>query len=171
MGNARGYSHIKGVNMAEKQQKEKLPRKDKEWKELCEWLEINIFNYDVPNQRLQTDACLVLQGLRKGKAVGNNNTEDNGCYPWNVILMTFKANKITIQNAIRNKDFNSERQKMTYVCTIVRDKLNDIYSRYLNAQKTQQKVESVDTSIMTHEGAEYKANTERKVNKRLEGLW
>jgi hypothetical protein len=86
--------------------------------------------------------------------------------------MTFKANKIQIQNAVRNKEFESERQKMSYVCAIVRDKINDMYSRYLNAQKTQEKVESVDTNIMTHEGAEYKTNnTERKINKRLEGLW
>ena len=156
--------------MAEK--KEKLPRKDQDWLELCEWLEINIFNYNVPEQRLQTDACLVLHGLRKGKAVGNNLTEDNGCYPWNVILMTFKANKLQIQNAIRNKNFdNSERKKMTYICTMVRDKINDIYSRYLNAQKTQEKIESVDTSILEHESADYQNNTNKKINKRLEGLW
>lgn len=158
--------------MADKKQKEKLPKKNKDWLELCEWLEINIFNYHVPHQRLQTDACLVLMGLQRGKAVGNNNIEDNGFYPFNVILMTFKANKIQIQNAIKGKNFDSERQKMSYICTIVRDKINDMYSRYLNAQKTQEKVESVDTSIMTHEGAEYKTNnTERKINKRLEGLW
>ena len=156
--------------MAEK--KEKLPRKDQDWLELCEWLEINIFNYNVPEQRLQTDACLVLHGLRKGKAVGNNLTEDNGCYPWNVILMTFKANKLQIQNAIRNKNFdNSERKKMTYICTMVRDKINDIYSRYLNAQKTQEKIESDDTSILEHESADYQNNTNKKINKRLEGLW
>lgn len=157
--------------MAVKQQKEKLPRKDKDWLELCEWLEINIFNYKVPDQRLHTEACLVLKGLQKGKDVANNLVEDYGFYPFNVILMTFKANKTLIQNSVRNKNFESERQKMTYICAIVRDKINDIYSRYLNAQKTQEKVENVDTSIMTNDGAEYKANTERKVNKRLEGLW
>ena len=151
--------------------KQKNTRKDQDYLDLCEWLEVNIFNYNIPYQRLQTDACLVLQGLRKGKAVGNNLTQDNGCYPWNVILMTFKANKIKIQNAIKNKNFESERQKMTYVCTIVRDKINDMYSKYLNVQKTQEKIANVDTSIMTYDGAEYKANTERKTNKRLEGLW
>ena len=158
--------------MAEKKQKEKLPRKDQDWRDLCEWLEINIFNYHVPQQRLQYEACLVLKGLQKGKDVANNNIEDNGFYPFDVILMTFKANKLKIQNAIKNKEFDSERQKMTYICTIVRGKINDMYSRYLNAQKTQEKVESVDTSIMTYDGAEYKShNTERKTNKRLEGLW
>ena len=152
----------------------KEERQDADWLELCEWLELNIFNYDINNnQRLQKKACLVLKGLRTGQNVANNNCQTYGDYPDNVILMTFKANKTKILNAIRNKDFeNNESKKMSYVCAIVRDKLNDMYSRYLNAQKTQEKVESVDTSIMTHEGAEYKTNnTERKRNKRLEGLW
>lgn len=159
--------------MTEKKQKEKLPRKDQDFRDLCEWLEINIFNYDIAQgQRLQTDACLVLLGLKNGKAIANINTENNGNYPYNVILMTFKANKVQILNAIKGKNFKSERTKMTYICKIVQDKINDMYSRYLNAQKTQEKVESVDTSVMTHEGAEYKSNnTERKINKRLEGLW
>ena len=151
-------------------EKEKLPRKDEEWLELCEWIEVNLFNYHIPEQRLQTDACLVLHGLRKGKSVGNNSTQDHGCYPWKVILMTFKANKLQIQNAIRNKTFDSERKQMTYICAIVRDKINDMYSRYLNAQKIKEKVESVDISAMTNEGAEYQS-TKRKSNKRLEGLW
>ena len=145
----------------------------KQWKELCEWLEVNIFNYDIKIQRLQKKACLILKGLQTGQNVINNNCEKFGDYPFNVILMTFKANKLKILNAIRNKDFeNDESKKMSYVCAIVRDKINDMYTRYLNAQKTQEKVESVDTSIMTYEGAEYKTNsTERKRNKRLEGLW
>lgn len=143
-----------------------------QWKELCEWIEINIFNYDIKTQRLQKKACLILKGLKVGQNVANNNCEKYGNYPFNVILMTFKANKTKIQNAIRNKDFEDESKKMAYVCAIVRDKINDMYSRYLNVQKTQEKVESIDTSIMLHEGAEYKSNnTERKVNKRLEDLW
>lgn len=143
-----------------------------QWKELCEWVELNIFNYDIKIQRLQKKACLILKGLKVGQNVANNNCEKYGDYPFNVILMTFKANKIKIQNAIRNKDFEDESKKMAYVCAIVRDKINDMYSRYLNAQKTQEKVESVDTSIMSYDGAKYKSNnSERKVNKRLEGLW
>ena len=142
---------------------------NKEWYELCAWIEVNIFNYS-PNQKLQERACQALRGLQKGKVFGNNELPDNGKYPFNVILMTFKANKTTIQNALKNKTFESEQLKMQYVCAIVRDKINDIYNRYLNAQKTQEKVETVDTSVMTNEGAKYKA-TEKKTNKRLENLW
>lgn len=164
----RGYSCMKGIDMADK--KTLLPRNNEEWLELCEWIEINIFNYDVPKQRLQTAACHVLEGLRKGQAIANNNQNTYGEYPYNIILMTFKVNKIKILNAIRDKKFESESKKMAYVCSIIRNNLNDMYSRYLNAQKTQQKVENVDTSVMEHEGAEYQT-AERKKNKRLEELW
>ena len=147
-------------------------RKNEEWFELCEWLEINIFNYDVPKQRLQKKACLILEGLRKGQNLANNKCQTYGEYPYNIILMTFKANKTQILNAIRNKNFEHESNKMSYICAIVRDKLNDMYSRYLNAQKTQEKVESVDTSIMEHEGAEYKAKKEEKRKEdKFKELW
>ena len=151
----------------------KITEKNKDWMELCKWVEINIFNYDINNnQRLQKKSCLILRGLTKGQDVANNNLDTYGEYPYNVILMTFKANKSLILNSIKNKDFeDDESNKMFYVCAIIRNKINDIYSRYLKAQKTQEKVKSVDTSIMEHEGAEYKGNTEKKVNKRLEGLW
>lgn len=143
-----------------------------QWSELCEWLELNIFNYDIKTQRLQKKACLILKGLQTGQNVANNNCDKYGDYPFNIILMTFKANKTKILNAIRNKNFEDESKKMAYICAIVRDKINDMYSRYLNAQKTQEKIENIDTSIMSYEGAEYKSNnSERKVNKRLEGLW
>ena len=146
--------------------------KNKDWLDLCKWIEINIFNYDGVKQKLQKKASLMLRGLAKGQDVANNLHDTFGEYPYDVILMTFKANKMTILNAIKNKDFdNDESKKMLYVCAIVRDKINDMYSRYLNAQKAQEKVESVDTSIMEYEGAEYKGKTERKINKRLEGLW
>ena len=142
---------------------------NKEWYELCSWIEINIFDYS-KDQKLQTKACQALRGLQKGKAFGNNDFPDNGKYPFNIILMTFKANKILIQNALKNKTFDSEQKKMQYVCAIVRDKINDVYSRYIKAQKTQEKAHSADVSVMTNDGSEYKA-TERKTNKRLENLW
>lgn len=146
-------------------------RKDKDWLELCEWIEVNIFNYDIAkNQRLQKKACLILKGLRKGQNVANNKCQTYGDYPDNIILMTFKANKTQILNAIRNKNFENESNKMSYVCAIIREKLNDVYSRYLNAQKTQEKVDNIDTNIIEYQGAEFKT-TEHKINTRLEGLW
>lgn len=155
--------------MAGKKKEEE--RKDFDWLELCHWVELNIFNYDVnKGQKLQRKAYLILKGLKSGQNVANTRNTQYGDYPYNIILMTFKANKIQILNAIKNKKFESETSKMSYVCAIVRDKINDIYTRYLNAQKAQNKVETVDTSVMEYEGAEYQS-TEFKTNKRLEDLW
>ena len=150
-----------------------LPRDKEQWNELCAWVELNIFEYE-PTQKLQRAACLVLDGLRKGQCVSNNKCETYGEYPLNVILLTFKAYKMQISSSIKGKNFDSERAKMSYVCSIVRDKLNDTYSRYLNAQKSQKKVENVDTSIMTYEGAGYQNSNKTKENKRnnkFDDLW
>ena len=112
--------------------KQKEMSKEKvQWLKLMEWVEINIFNYDVPHQRLQKTSCLILRGLKKGQTVANNNHKSNGDYPFDVILMAFKANKIKIQNSIKNKDFYSEDKKMLYICSIVKNDLDDVYSRYL----------------------------------------
>ena len=166
----RGYSFIKGECVMSSKKEVLSPRNHEEWIELCTWVEINIFDFDGKTQKLQKQTCLVLDGLRKGQEVANNDNDTYGEYPLNVILMTFKANKIQIKNAIKNKEFDSDKNKMLYVCAIVRDKLNDMYTRYLKTQKVKEKVEMFDTSIMTNEGAEYQTTT-RKNNKRLDGLW
>lgn len=149
-----------------------LPRNKKQWDELCAWVELNIFGYE-PTQKLQRAACLTLDGLRKGQSVANNNCETYGEYPIEVILLTFKANKVQILNSISGKNFESENNQMKYICAIVRDKLNDVYSRYLNAQKSQEKVETIDTSIMDYQGAEYQSSTKtiEKKKDKFNSLW
>lgn len=148
------------------------PRNDEEWKELCEWIELNIFEYDIANkQRLQKNACLVLDGLRKGQNIANNSAETYGEYPLNVILLAFKANKFKILDGIRGKNFETEENKMKYICAIVRSNLNDVYTRYLNSQKSKEKSDMVDTSILEHKGAEYKNTIKNKNDKKFEGLW
>ena len=50
-------------------------------------------------------------------------------YPIDVIFNTFKANKYVILKAIKGKTFNSEDQKMAYICAIVSSRINDMYTR------------------------------------------
>lgn len=151
-----------------------LPRDNEQWRELCAWVELNIFEYE-PTQKLQRAACLTLEGLRKGQTTANNNTDTYGEYPINIILLTFKANKNVLLSALKGKNFESEDKKMRYCCAVIRDKINDVYTRYLNAQKTQEKVERVDTSIMDYQGAEYqnsnKNNESKKNNNKFDDLW
>lgn len=151
-----------------------LPRDKEQWKELCAWVELNIFEYE-SNQKLQRQACLTLEGLRKGQTTANNERDTYGEYPLNVILLTFKANKNVLLSALRGKNFESEDKKMRYCCAVIRDKINDVYTRYLNAQKSQEKVERVDTSIMDYQGAEYqsanKNNESKKKSNKFDDLW
>lgn len=148
-----------------------LARNKSEWLNLCAWLELNIFEYS-SKQKLQKAACGVLDGLRKGQCVANKNQAMNGEYPLEVILMTFQIHKDKILYAVKNKEFDSELSKMRYVCAIARNYLNDVYSRYLNAKKTQEKAENLDTSIIDHEGAEYQSSTiNKKTNSKFEELW
>lgn len=149
-----------------------LPRDNEQWRELCAWVELNIFEYE-PTQKLQYKACMTLEGLRKGQITANNKQDTYGEYPMNVILMAFKVNKNVILSALRGKNFDSEDKKMRYVCSIVRDKLNDVYTRYLNAQKSHEKVERVDTSIMDYQGAEYQnsTKTDKKKEDKFKELW
>lgn len=150
-----------------------LPRDNDQWKELCAWVELNIFEYE-PTQRLQRTACLTLEGLRRGQVCANNKQDTYGEYPLNVILLTFKANKNVLLSALKGKNFESEDKKMRYVTAIIRDKLNDVYTRYLNAQKSQEKVERVDTSIMDYQGAEYQSSAKTTQDKKIDkfsDLW
>lgn len=151
-----------------------LPRDKEQWNELCAWVELNIFEYE-PTQKLQRAACLTLEGLRKGQNTANNKQDTYGEYPINVILLTFKANKNVLLSALKGKNFESEDKKMRYCCAVVRDKLNDVYTRWLNTQKVQKKTDNVDTSIMESSSVEYKTvvktEEEKKTESKYEGLW
>lgn len=151
--------------------KTQLPRNKAEWIELCAWIELNLFEYN-GKQHLQTNACYILDGLRKGQCVANTNQEMHGEYPLQVVLMAFKINKIKILNAIKNKDFKSETSKMSYICSIVRDSLNDVYTRYINIEKSKEKVETINTDIINYQGAEYKPTVkDNKNEEKWKGLW
>ena len=149
-----------------------LTRNFGEWNDLCTWLEINIFGYDGDKIKLHTPACMFLDGLRKGQGVANTSLPINGEYPMEVILMTFKMYKQQILNSIINKDFKTEASKMKYICKIVEGHINDVYVRYLNAQKSQEKAEHIDTSIMSHNGAGYTSTVkENKKEDKFKELW
>ena len=163
-----------GKKKGQKPNPTQVPRNDKEWKNLCEWLEVNIFHYQIPDQRLQTDACMVLDGLRKGQGLADTRKPLNGYYPCEVLLIAFQFYKNTILNGIKGKDFgDSEENKMRYICAIVRDHLNDVYSRYLNAKKSHEKTETVELNAMSmEETAEYQSTVkDKKDNKKFEDLW
>lgn len=108
-----------------------LTKEKIEWRQLCKWVEINLFDYDSMEQRLQTDALLILKGLHNNQYVANNKIAKTKNYPSNVVLMAFQINKNLILKSIKNKYFSLESDKMRYICSIVKKDLDDVYNRYL----------------------------------------
>lgn len=145
-------------------------KKDADFKEMCAWIEREIFGYD-ENQKLQKMACLKLQGLRSGKVVANNNTENNGNYSLDVIWNTFRANKLLILKALKNKTFSSEQAKMGYVCAIVREHLNDMYKRMKNAELSKSKQDAVNIDVDSYNKNNYHKQTIDYENSTFEDIW
>lgn len=145
-------------------------KKDADFKEMCAWIEREIFGYD-ENQKLQKMACLKLQGLRSGKVVANNNIENNGNYSLDVIWNTFRANKLLIIKALKNKTFSSEQAKMGYVCAIVREHLNDMYKRMKNAELSKSKQDAVNIDVDSYNKNNYHKQTIDCENSTFEDIW
>lgn len=147
-------------------------RKNAEFLKMCEWIEVEIFHYNIEKkERLHRMACLRLQGLRKGKAVGNNKSEDYGDYSVECVFNTFKAHKTEILNAIKGKTFADESRKMAYICRIVENHLNDMAMRMNNAKVTQEKQDYVDVQTQNDVATEYKKQTEEIKNSAFEDIW
>ena len=140
--------------------------------ELCYYIEREILDYE-PNQKIQKKGAFRLRGLSSGQNIANNNCQQYGEYPYEVILMAFKIYKNQIKNGLRSKDIEGEDKKLAYACAIVRDKINDVYTRYIAAKKAQEKIETVNTDIMEYEGADYKPtiNKEKKKESKYDDLW
>lgn len=138
---------------------------------LCAYIETEILGYE-KTQKLQRAGVNRVRGLAKGQVFANNKQEQHGEYPYEVILLTLKANKIKVINAMRNKNFDSEAQAIGYMAAIIRDRLNDMYTRYIKAKKSKEKIESINTDIMEYKGAEYKPIEKDKKNEdKYKDLW
>lgn len=145
-----------------------MQRKDQSWINLVEYVEKNIFQYD-ERQKLQKKSLLILRGICKGQNVANNKQQTYGDYPCEIILICFKVNRIKIMNAIINKDFQSEENKMAYIAAIVKNDINNIYQRWQNMKQSEENVKKTDVSRIVHKGSRYKRKTVDK--EQYEELW
>lgn len=144
--------------------------KNKEWLELCEWVEREIFGYD-ENQKLHQAACLRLKGLQKGQVYANNKAR-SGNYPFNVVLNTFKIDKLKILSAIKGKTFRDEENEMAYICAIVSKDINEMYIKMKNANISERKVDNSDVTLHTKQEAEYHRQTQDvSTADKFEDLW
>ena len=60
---------------------------------------------------------------------------------------------------------------MAYICAIVSNRINDMYTRMKNAKKSEEKSEAIDIGAQNSEVAEYQRQTEEVVNSTFEEIW
>lgn len=141
-----------------------------EWNELYQYVKKDILNYD-ENMKLPRFLILRILGLKNGKFVANNKIQPLANYTFNEILMTFKINKITINNALSNsRKFKDEKHKINYIMAIIESKINDITIRYRNIENSKEKGESIKVPINNNK-AEYIPKTKQNRNSVLDDLW
>ena len=144
----------------------------------CAYIEKEFLDY-TSQQKLQKQAVLIVRGMSKGQPVANKNNEQNGDYPYKIVYLTLQLNKKTIINALKNKDFKgSEKNTVSYISAIVRDKINDVYTRVLKIKKEQETIDNVNTDIINYQGAGYQSNknenkeiNRNKNEEKFEDLW
>ena len=141
-----------------------------QWDKLYQYVKKEILLYD-DSQSIPSNLILRLKGLTKGKYMENRNTEDKADYSYEIILYTFQICKPSIMNALASRTFDSESYKFNCICKIVENNINDVYLRVMKAKKTEEDIESMDTSILSHDGGKYQKKTEELKNKRLNELW
>ena len=141
-----------------------------QWDKLYQYVKKEILLYD-DSQSIPSNLILRLKGLTKGKYMENRNTEDKADYSYEIILYTFQICKPSIMSALASRTFDSETYKFNYICKIVESNINDVYLRVMKAKKTEENIEAMDTSILSHDGGKYQKKTEELKNERLKELW
>lgn len=109
----------------------------------------------------------MLQGLSNGKYITNNNIEDNGNYPPQVVYGALVIARPKFLSASKNVMFESEDHMTAYLCAIARSHINAAYVSYLKNAQT----ESISKGIVPveHTGAKF-VPKDNKINGD-EGLW
>ena len=141
----------------------------KEWSELYNYVKKEILFYD-DNQNIPQNICRKLKGIRTGKFIENRLIENQAEYPYKIILYTFQICRPRILAALSGKTFESEMQQVNYICAIVKNNINDVYEMVKRKERNDEKVENMDTEILTHKAAHYQTKTKELKNDKLKNL-
>ncbi len=141
-----------------------------QWDKLYKYVKKEILFYD-DSQSIPPSLVLRLKGLAKGKYIENRKIKDKANYSFEVILYTFKICGPAVLKAISNKEFENEKNKFNYICKIVENNINDVYSRLIKIKSSDDKINSLDINVLSHKVGKYQKKTEDIKNKRLNELW
>lgn len=162
---------MRNTEKKEKKTPIKMTETEKEqWNNLYKYVKKDILQYD-NNQKIPANLVLRLKGLKNGKLIENKCISKKAEYSYEVILNTFKICKVKILNATYGKDFKDEMSKFIYICAIIENEINDVYTRMKNAQKSKEKIESINTDNIQHEGAGYKPTSKVEISEKLKDIW
>jgi len=147
----------------------KMTQEEKDsFDELYQYIKKEIFEYT--DQSLPKYMILRLKGLSEGKFMANNYVKPIAKYDYKQILYTFKINKIKLKEIVKSSNFKNEQHKFNTIMLIVEKDINDVVNRLKQIAKSEEKIEKIDLTNVTNEGAEYKNKT-KKLNNELEELW
>lgn len=141
------------------------------WDSLARYVKYNILNYK-PEQALHKNIYLKLQELVYGRVYGNKKQRATCEYSLENILYTFKYSYFDIQKALAYKSFDNDVQKISYVCAIVKNNINDVMRKIENSERAKRKMEEADLSHLTNidKPRNYIRRTEECLPE-LEDLW
>lgn len=140
------------------------------WNALYQYVK-KLLGYD-ENQALSSTMVLRLKGLLTNKFIENKNIEATANYSYEVILATFKYCSPDIQRALRTNRFENEMHRFLYITKIVENNINTVYMKMKNSEKSEEKIEEVDTTIANYVGAEYQnKQNKRSREEKFSDLW
>lgn len=152
--------------------KKNLSAKEKnDWEALYNYVKSNILGYD-ENQALSSTMVLRLKGLSTNKFIENNNIKSTANYSYEVILNTFKYCKSDIDKALRTNRFKDEMHKFLYVAKIVENNINNVYMKMKRIEKSEEKIDNIDTTIVNYTGVKYQVRQDIKNKEdKFSDLW
>lgn len=154
---------------------EPLDRRTKEeqktWIEICEYIKKYVLEYG-EEEKFPKFLATKLLGLRQGKYIANNNTKNEACYPYGVLLLTAKACKPKLLNYLHNNQnkIKDENHKINLIVKFMENDINDVYNRWKAQKNAQDKIENMNFEHQFSDRAEYTRKT-GKTPKGLENLW
>lgn len=138
-------------------------------KELYQFFEKELLKHD-DKHKMQKQACLAIEGIRKGQSVANNNNKSNGEYTYQEVYYTALYSKKSILDAFHYKKFTDETGMVRYACAIIRNKINTISKNLKEKEMADHKIQNLNTDNLDHESAKYVRKTVT-TGSELDDLW
>jgi len=162
-----------GVSVIHNRRLQMTNEEKQDWSDLCNYVKYDILDY-TKDMKFPKFLVLRLKGLAEGNFISNKKQKPNAKYSFKEILLTCKVCKTKIKTYFTNNSakIKDESHKINLIMGFIEQEINDVVQRISNKQKSEEKINELDLSIMVNDKAEYKSsNNTKNPNKKLEKLW